>query len=81
MLLPDKHIRIAESILGVAGLVLATIKEPMSLDELMASLSPVFDTPKWPAAHGVESVVMALCFLNSIGVIDVTSTGDLVRCG
>ena len=81
MLLPDKHIRIAESILGVAGLVVATIKQPTSLDELMVKLSPVFDTPKWPASHGVESVVMALCFLNSIGVVDVTATGDLVRCG
>ena len=63
MLLPDKHIKISESLLGLAALVLESLTKPLSFDALMASFSSKFETPEWPAFHNAESVCLALCFL------------------
>lgn len=80
MLLPDKHVKIGESILGLAALVMANVEEPIAFDNLMAVLTPKFETPEWPAYHNTETVSLALCFLYSVGLVDVTSEGDLHRC-
>ena len=80
MLLPDKHIKISESLLGLAALVLESLTKPLSFDALMASFSSKFETPEWPAFHNAESVCLALCFLHSIGLVDVATDGELYRC-
>lgn len=80
MLLPDKHIRVAESILGLSSLVLAHMRKPRTFDSLMAALSPKFETSAWPAYHTTETVCLALCFLFSVGLIDVSPDGELYRC-
>jgi hypothetical protein len=80
MLLPDKHIRVGESILGLAALVLMQLKKPCTFDHLMAVLTPKFDTPEWPAYHNAETVSLALCLLYALGLIDVSDDGELNRC-
>lgn len=80
MLLPDKHIRLSESILGLAGLVVANLRRPSTFDGLWKRITQLLDTPDWPAAHGVENFVLALTFLFSIGAIDVSREGELSRC-
>jgi len=81
MLLPDKHVKIGESILGLAALVMASLEKPLAFDNLMAVLVTKFETPKWPAYHNTETVSLALCFLYSAGLVDVTPEGELYRCG
>jgi hypothetical protein len=81
MLLPDKHVKIAESILGLAALVVANLQKPLPFDDLMAVLTPKFETPEWPAYHNTETVLLALCFLYSAALVEVTPEGDLYRCG
>ena len=81
MLLPDKHVRLAESLLGLAALVLAALDRPLTFDRLMGRLAPQFETPDWPAFHTAETVSLALCFLYAVGAVDVTEDGELVRCG
>lgn len=80
MLLPDKHVKVGESILGLAALVLTCLSRPMPFDRLMAVLTPSFETAEWPAYHNTETVSLALCFLHSIGLVDVTDEGDVYRC-
>ncbi len=80
MLLPDKHVKIGESILGLAALVVANLEEPLPFDNLMADLTPKFETPEWPAYHNTETVSLALCFLYSAGLVDVTPEGEVYRC-
>jgi hypothetical protein len=80
VLLPDKHVAISESILGLAALVVANLSEPLSFDQVMSALSRKFQTPEWPAYHNAETVSLALCLLYSAGIIDVTIQGDLYRC-
>ncbi|MGL4421214.1 MAG: ABC-three component system middle component 6 [Gemmataceae bacterium] len=80
MLLPDKHVRLAESLIGLASLVLTTLDRPLTFNRLMGQLAPQFETSTWPAFHTAETVSLALCFLHAIGAVDVTDDGDLVRC-
>lgn len=80
MLLPDKHIRISESIVALSGLVLSVLTKPMSFDKLMKIISPTLGGPEWPATHGADSITLALCFLNTIGAVDVDPCGELYRC-
>jgi hypothetical protein len=80
VLLPDKHITIAASVLGLSALVLSTIAKPLTFDALMEALEPVLDTPHWPAFHTAESVSLALSFLYALGLLDVTPEGELFRC-
>lgn len=80
MLLPDKHIKVGESILGLAALVASRLGEPMTFDALMRVLEEDLDSPRWPAFHTAESVSLALCFLYSIGFVDVMSGGEVYRC-
>jgi len=81
VLLPDKHILLCESVLGLAGLVLSVVVKPMPFDALWRHMREKLDTPEWPAAHGVENFVLALTFLHSIGAVDVSPDGELFRCG
>lgn len=81
MLLPDKHITIAASVLGLSALVFSTLAEPLTFDALMETLAPQFDTSAWPAFHTAESVSLALSFLYALGLLDVTPEGELFRCG
>jgi hypothetical protein len=80
VLLPDKHLRLAESILGFAALVVSSLTRRKSFDELWKQIRDQLDTPAWPAAHSVDNFVLALCFLFSIGAIDVSPSGELFRC-
>jgi len=81
VLLPDKHLRLSESILGFAGLVLSLVAGPMPFDALWKRVREQTDTAAWPASQAVEDFVLALCFLYSIGAVDVSSDGELFRCG
>ena len=80
MLLPNKHLRISESVLGFAGLVLSLTQKPLSFDSLWKKVQEKLASPEWPATHGVENFALSLCFLFSIGALDVTPNGELFRC-
>lgn len=80
VLLPDKHLRLSDSVLGFAGLVLSVVVKPMAFDSLWKRVCEQINTPDWPASHGVENFVLALCFLYAIGAIEVSLDGELFRC-
>jgi hypothetical protein len=80
VLLPDKHITIAASVLGLSALVLSALAEPLTFDALMEALEPKFDTVDWPAFHTAESVSLALSLLYAMDLLDVTPEGELFRC-
>jgi hypothetical protein len=73
-------LRLSESILGFAGLVLSLINKPITFDQLLKRVQDQQVRGSWPAVHGAENFVLALCFLFSIGSVDVTPGGELFRC-
>ncbi len=80
MLLPDKHIRISESLIGLGSFVIEALKSPKTIDELWTDFQKVNNTNEFPAYHSFENLVLSIIFLFSTGVIDEDSRGRIFKC-
>jgi len=80
MLLPDKHIKLSESIIGFGSFVLETLSCPRTIDELWDKYQIAVQTKKYPAIHRFDNLILAVCFLYSIGVLKLGSNGKLEKC-
>jgi hypothetical protein len=76
MILPTKHIRIAESLIGLGGYLLQFLNEPMSIDNLWFKYSKD-NNKKFPAYHNFENVVLSLNLLFIMGIIEINENGEL----
>ncbi len=83
MLMPDKHIRFAESLLGLGAFVIDALETPKSLDTLWQALREAIESGRLPARHGFDQLVLAVDMLYSIGAVRLASNGLLERepCG
>jgi hypothetical protein len=82
--MPDKHIRWAESLLGLSAYLLEQLTEPRTVDQLWEGLKVDFQKSRYPARHSFENLVLALDTLYAIGALDarqLESAGVLHRCG
>ncbi|MDP3588965.1 MAG: hypothetical protein Q8R54_00290 [Methylobacter sp.] len=72
MILPSKHIRFSESLLGLGGVILNIIKEPKTIDEIWFKFSE-FNNDKrvFPAYHNFDNVVLALNYLFIVGAVSI----------
>lgn len=78
MILPSKHLRISESLLGLGGYLLKYLKDgPQSIDQLWFKVSKQNNVKKSFAYHGFDNVVLALNYLFIIGAIDINSEGKV----
>jgi hypothetical protein len=80
MLLPEKHITLAESLIGLGGYVLASLAKPKTVDQLYQHVQEDWENKKFPAFHSYDSVVVAVLFLFTIGLVEATETGAIRRC-
>jgi hypothetical protein len=80
MILPEKHIRLAESLLALGGFVLASISRPKGLDTIWREFQEVCVTEKFPAYHSFENLILAVDFLFCIGAVCLTDDGKLSLC-
>ena len=81
MLLPDKHISLAESIVGLGGFLLGELKKQQSLDRLHNSIREASNSSSLPAYHDIDSIMLALLFLYMLGAIESTENGEIRACG
>lgn len=80
MILPDKHIRLAESLLGLGGFVLESLSQAKTIDSLWDEFHIAYESHEYPAYHTFENLVLAISFLHSIGVVEQDEKGRLLRC-
>ena len=80
MLLPDKHITIAQSLIGLGGFALERLSKPKTIDSLWSEFQEVNNTPLFPAYHTFENLVLAIDFLFIIGTIKDDGNGKLTIC-
>lgn len=81
MLLPTKHIKVSESILGLAGIIIDILKVPMTLEELRMKLEAKHtDLSIQLPYHSFDNIILALSFLYSINTIEINSIGKLYKC-
>jgi len=80
MILPSKHIRLAESLLGLGGYLLKYLKdEPQTVDQLWFKVSKQNNSKKSFAYHGFDNVILALNYLYMIGAVDINSEGEILN--
>lgn len=79
MLLPEKHIRLAESLFGLGGILLAWLDDPIVPDELWRICQIHSGTAVLPTHPTFDTFVLAVNFLYSVGVVDMDSEGRLIR--
>jgi len=81
MILPSKHISIAESIFGLGGVLLNILqKQSHSIDSLWQEYSAINNRiDGCPAYHNFDNVIFAIDLLFLIGAININSEGRLYR--
>ena len=80
-LLPEKHVRLNETILGLGALVLGQLSEAKTLDELWEGLKELRTRKKTiPERIGFEDLILTVDFLFALRMIDLSEEGDLSRC-
>jgi len=80
MLLPNKHITLAESILGLGAFVLQQLDRSRTVDQLYQAVLKARENRAFPAFHDFDSLILAITFLYTIGAIESDSNGMVKRC-
>jgi hypothetical protein len=78
MLLPDKHISFAESLLGLGYFVLNNAKNPTTIDNMWRNFEKLQGVD-YPAFHSFDNLVLAVDVLYALGAIDLDEDGQLKR--
>ena len=76
MILPTKHIRISESLIGLGGYLLKLLDKPMSIDNLWFKYTN-YNNNKFPAYHHFDNVVLSVNLLFMMGIIEIKENGEL----
>ena len=77
MILPTKHIRIAESLVGLGGFILSVIKQPMPLEQIWQEYQKQSKSKKFPAQHSFDNLILAIDYLYMIDAIDLNKKGQI----
>lgn len=80
MLLPDKHIKLSESLLGLGSFLLSVLRSPMTVDTIWLEYSKARESGVYPAHHTFENVVLALDVLFAVGAIQSQNNGLIEKC-
>lgn len=81
MLMPDKHIRFSESLLGLGSFLLESLMSPRTIDDLWIDYGKARMSGKYPAPHTFENLVLAVDVLFAIGAVEeLDQSGVLRRC-
>lgn len=75
MILPTKHIRYSESILGFGGYVLKLLSSEQTIDQLWYQYIRDFNNGKYPSKHSFDNLFLTLTFLYSINLIKENNGG------
>lgn len=80
MLLPDKHIRMSESLLGLGAFLIGLLRQPQTVDTIWLEYRKARESGIYPAHHTFENVVLALDVLFAIKAINVADNGFIEKC-
>jgi hypothetical protein len=80
MLLPQKHIKLAESLLGLGSFVLQSLQRPKHLDGIWKEFQEAYESKVYPAYHSFENLILATDFLFAIDAVKLLPDGKLTLC-
>jgi hypothetical protein len=79
MILPEKHISLSESILGLGGFLLSYIDKPVTVDELWIKFNQSVKDKEYPKYHSFDNLILALDFLFLLDAVQLDTKGRLIR--
>ena len=77
MIIPKKHISLSESIIGLSAIIYSSIGNKDNIDDIFARVKKDRRVPK---SFDIDSIVMGLDFLFSIGLVVLTEDGGIAKC-
>ena len=80
MLLPDKHIRLSESIIGLASFILDVLDKPKGFEQICRDYENAYGNNVYPTYHSSENLLSAILFLFMIGAVVKDEYGLLEKC-
>jgi len=81
MLLPNKHITLAQSIFGLAGIILKFLSIPKDIDELWTDFLNINNTKDFPCEHDYNNFLLAIYYLFTVGIVDLNENNKICLCG
>jgi len=80
-LLPEKHVRLNETFLGLGACVLESLQSAKTLDTLWEDIREIKNKKKTlPPKVSFEDLVMAVDFLFAIKAVKKNEDGSVLRC-
>jgi len=76
-LLPHKHVRFSDSIIGLSGYLRQLLAEPHTLDELWAQIDS--NSSGWESRPSFTNLVFAVDVLYAIGEVQLVGDGRISR--
>lgn len=77
MILPDKHISFAESLIGLGSFILDNLTSPKNIDSLWSDFEKI-RAKEYPAYHSFDNLVLAVNLLYTLQMIEI-SNNDLLK--
>ena len=70
-LLPSKHIKLSQSILGLSSLVVHSLDRPKAIDELWKDLRQDKVFSSYTKNHSIDNIFLALDFLFALNRVEI----------
>jgi hypothetical protein len=80
VLMPDKHVRFGESLLGLGSWALELLSAPRTIDELWQAFRKSVESGQYPVEQPFEHLVLAVDILFAMGAVVSDRSGVLRRC-
>jgi hypothetical protein len=80
MILPQKHIKLSESLFGLGGFLIGLLGTPKSTDKLWEEYNENVKNNIFPTSHSFDNFILALDYLYIIGLIDIKKGGIIKKC-
>ena len=63
MILPSRHIKNCESLIGLASIVMKLISDSISLEKLWADFQKINNSPECPTNHSFDNFILSIDLL------------------
>ncbi|MBD8115012.1 ABC-three component system middle component 6 [Priestia megaterium] len=80
MILPQKHIKLSESLFGLGGFLISLLNTSKSVDRLWEDFNESVEKEFFPTFHTFDNFILALDYLFIVGLIEVTEGGIIIKC-
>jgi hypothetical protein len=77
MILPKKHIKISDSIIGISSLLINLLEKEVTVDDLFSSL---VKDKRLSKNLSLDTVILCIDYLYCQGIVEISSNGGISRC-